>query len=204
MNQSIRVDIKTSQKIKQLGWFISNYSNIFNDSFIYLYFYNIPVEALDFSTVKTNKVKSIIFQNLLNPFTVEEIRNLEAFNSIVVPFKNKMPESLLKVFISNLDKIRDKSKIICQIDSSNFDEFEKIGRVVKFCLSCKFFKFSISGFSVKSTEAIKIFIERNGGSIEILPKDIKYQIDEQGNILNPKTKQTLSTIYKYPGFLIFN
>lgn len=204
MNQSIRVDIKTSQKIKQLGWFISNYSNIFNDSFIYLYFYNIPVEALDFSTVKTNKVKSIIFQNLLNPFTVEEIRNLEAFNSIVVPFKNKMPESLLKVFISNLDKIRDKSKIICQIDSSNFDEFEKIGRVVKFCLSCKFSKFSISGFSVKSTEAIKIFIERNGGSIEILPKDIKYQIDEQGNILNPKTKQTLSTIYKYPGFLIFN
>ena len=204
MNQSIRVDIKTSQKIKQLGWFISNYSNIFNDSFIYLYFYNIPVEALDFSTVKTNKVKSIIFQNLLNPFTVEEIRNLEAFNSIVVPFKNKMPESLLKVFISNLDKIRDKSKIICQIDSSNFDEFEKIGRVVKFCLSCKFLKFSISGFSVKSTEAIKIFIERNGGSIEILPKDIKYQIDEQGNILNPKTKQTLSTIYKYPGFLIFN
>ena len=59
-------------------------------------------------------------------------------------------------------------------------------------------------FSAKSTEAIKIFIERNGGSIEILPKDIKYQIDEQGNILNPKTKQTLSTIYKYPGFLIFN
>ena len=204
MNQSIRVDIKTSQKIKQLGWFISNYSNIFNDSFIYLYFYHIPVEALDFSTVKTNKVKSIIFQNLLNPFTVEEIRNLEAFNSIVVPFKNKMPESLLKVFISNLDKIRDKSKIICQIDSSNFDEFEKIGRVVKFCLSCKFFKFFISGFLAKSTEAIKIFIERNGGSIEILPKDIKYQIDEQGNILNPKTKQTLSTIYKYPGFLIFN
>ena len=204
MNQSIRVDIKNSKKIKQLGWFISNYSNIFNDSFIYLYFYHIPVEALDFSTVKTNKVKSIIFQNLLNPFTVEEIRNLEAFNSIVVPFKNKMPESLLKVFISNLDKIRDKSKIICQIDSSNFDEFEKIGRVVKFCLSCKFFIFFISGFSVKSTEAIKIFIERNGGSIEILPKDIKYQIDEQGNILNPKTKQTLSTIYKYPGFLIFN
>ena len=202
--QAIRIDMRTSQRIKQLGWFVSNYSNIFTDLSIYLYFYNVVTDGLDFSTIKSSKIKTLLFHSLLEPFTVENIRNLEAFDYIVIPIKSKMPESLLKNLISNIDKIRDKSKILCQIDSSNFNEFEKIGRVVKFCQTYNIKNFTISGFSEKSTNAIKVFLERNNLSIISLPKSVKYQIDDFGNILNPKTKQTLSTIYKYPAFLIFN
>ena len=203
MEHTLRVDIKTSQKNKQLNWFISNYSNIFPDLSLNLYFLNIqPQEVFDFSTINSKKVKTFTFQSFFKPFTVENIRNLEAFSYIVIPLKLES-ENLINTFISNVSKVKNKDKILCLIDSSNFVEFSKIGRATKFCFDNGIKNFSIAGFTPKSELAIKEFLLKNDANIISMPKDIKYQIDEQGNVRNPKNKQILSTIYKHLGFLLF-
>lgn len=203
MEHTLRVDIKTSQKNKQLNWFITNYSNIFPDLILNLYFLNIqPQEVFDFSTVKSKRIKTFTFQSFFEPLTVENIRNLEAFSYIVIPLKLES-ENLINTFISNVDKVKDKNKILCLIDSSNFAEFSKIGRATKFCFDNKIKNFSIAGFTSKSERAIEEFLLKNGANVIPLSKDIKYQIDEQGNVRNPKNKQIISTIYKHLGFLIF-
>lgn len=204
MDHNIRVEIRSNQKLKQLNWFVSNYSNIFCDSQVNLCFFNIPTEVLDFSTIKSNKVKTYLFNSFLEPFTVEQIRYFEGFDYLIIPFKNKMSAAALKIFVANLDKIRDKSKVICHLLSDNFEEFIKVGSVVNFCRSSGFKNFIISDFNNKQEKSIKIFLEKNQLNLFNFNFNFKYIIDSQGNILDSNSKQTLSTIYKYPAFLIFN
>jgi len=205
MSHIFRIDLKSGSKFKQLNWFLNNYSSIFDSLDIKLYFQNFTQfsEFKENYNNKSSKVKTYIFNNFTTPMSVDQIRDFELFDYIVIPFRNKYSESALTTFTSNLDKIKDRSKIICVIDYRDFENLEKIAKILKICNSLRFTKIVFQYMNESDKNYLQKTLDLYKQSIIDLEYNIKYIIDEQGNILNPSNK-LLSSIYKQPAYLIFN
>lgn len=200
-----KVDIKHISKIKQLVWFISNYASIFTEKYIDLYFsYDFSKDDLDFKDLRSTKIRTYAFNSLLIPYTIEELRSLEAFNYIVIPFKNKQNSNSLNIFTSNLDKIRCKNKVICVLDYYDVDKsLDKVSRIISYAKKNGFQNFSFQNFPEQFLKKIEECSKNNFDIIEV-SDEIKFIINEQGNILDFHTKDQLSSIYKHPAYLIFS
>lgn len=198
-----KIENFNENKLKQLSWFISCYSSIFNNDTISLYFSKCVLHNdFDLNTIK-GKVKSYLFEPFQQVYSIPEIRNFESFNYLVIPFKNKQTENSLIVFTGNLDKLKNKDKVICVLDYLDLDKsLDKTLRVITYAKNNNFNNFAFQNFPEKELNKLQE-ISNNKFNIVNIPDCYTFIIDNQGNILNSNKKQ-LSTIYKHPAYLIFS
>lgn len=202
--KTFKVDLKNNQKFKQLGWFFDNYSEVYNQDTINLYFCQISTSKDLF--FKNKRITTYVFQTFMDSLTVENIRDLEGFTYIVSLFTGRFSSNSNTVFMSNLSKIKEKSKVICLINLRGYLTLDQLFKDIQRYKEAGFRNISFinqDSLYLKNKKVIEEFLNSISVNLISLYTEYTYIVDESGNILNPKNKLIVSNIYKYPAYLLF-